>query len=321
MIVTVTPNPALDVSYQVPVLRPGHTHRVAAVFERAGGKGLNVSRVLHELGAKTLAIAPIGGILGDSIRADLLDSSVPHELLPIATATRMTVTVVATDTAADTADDPAADDSAGLDEATVLNEPGAALDETDWTRLLALVKVHLDGARVLVCSGSLPPGVDPDAYADLVVLGHSRGCPVVVDTSGPALTLAAEAGADVVKPNAAELRAVLDVADPVAGAEELRARGAGAVVVSLGRAGMLAVTGEGRWRATPPRAVTGNPTGAGDAAVAALAHGIERDLPWPDRLRLAVAWSAAAVAAPTAGSVHRQVLDDIVERVAVERID
>lgn len=319
MIVTVTPNPALDVSYQVPVLRPGTTHRVGAMFERAGGKGLNVSRVLHELGEKTLAIAPIGGIFGDSIRADLVDSGVPHQLLPIATATRMTVTVVATADSAHPAD-PAVG-SGPLDEATVFNEPGAALDESDWHRLLALVRVRLDGARVLVCSGSLPPLVDANAYAELVVLGHSRGCPAVVDTSGPALALAAEAGADVVKPNVAELRAVLDVADPVAGARELRARGAGAVVVSLGRDGMLAVTEEGQWRATPPYPVTGNPTGAGDAAVAALAHGVERELPWPDRLRLAVAWSAGAVAAPMAGSVDEIVLADVVDRVVVEQVD
>lgn len=315
MIVTLTPNPALDVSYQVPRLCPGTTHRISAVFERAGGKGLNVSRVLHELGASTTAIAPVGGILGDSIRADLVESGVPHELLPIPTATRMTITVVAT--ATDT--DAVAVDSA-VEQATVFNEPGGALAESDWRRLVELTGGYLGRASVLVCSGSLPPLVGTDAYAGLVALGHQRSLPVVVDTGGLALRAAAAAGADVIKPNAAELRSVVGADDPVLGARALRSLGAGAVVVSLGANGMLAVTGDGEWRAKPPYPVGGNPTGAGDAAVAALAYGLDLRMPWPDRLRTAVAWSAAAVAAPTAGSVNRDVLADVIHKVTVEAI-
>ena len=94
MILTLTPNPALDVTYQVDRLRPGHTHRVGTVSERAGGKGFNVSRVLHEMGVPTLAVAPAGGVLGDSIRADLEASGVPHALLPVSAPSRMTVAVV-----------------------------------------------------------------------------------------------------------------------------------------------------------------------------------------------------------------------------------
>ncbi|OLR89432.1 1-phosphofructokinase family hexose kinase [Actinokineospora bangkokensis] len=294
MILTVTGNPALDVSYRVAELRPGQTHRVRTVHERAGGKGLNVSRVLHERGVPTLALGPVGGILGDSLRADLAEAGVPHELLPVAAPTRMTIAVL--------------DDDAG---ATLFTEPGGPLSEVDWGRLLAVVDRHLDEASVLVCSGSLPPGAPVDGYAQLVERARRVGVPAVVDTSGPALLAAAAAGADVVKPNLDELREAVGSDDPAALAEV----GAGAVVVSLGVDGVRAHTPEGAFTARPPHRVPGNPTGAGDAAVAALAH--THGLPWAERLRAAVAWSAAAVAAPLAGSLDADVLAEVVDLVEV----
>ncbi|WP_026421388.1 1-phosphofructokinase family hexose kinase [Actinokineospora inagensis] len=299
MILTVTANPALDVSYRVDRLRPGHTHRIGAVFERAGGKGFNVSRVLHDQGVPTLALGPVGGILGDSLRADLIDSGLPHELLPVAAATRMTIAVVA-------------------DEATMFNEPGGPLADADWARLRDLVRSHLPNTDVLVCSGSLPLDAPVDTYAGFVRLAH--GVPTVVDAGGPVLLAAAEAGVSVVKPNAEELAAAVGHDDPLKGARELRALGAETVVVSLGAEGTIAATPDGEWRAALPKPVAGNPTGAGDAAVAALAFGIRTGLTWPERLRLAVAWSGAAVAAPLAGSVDWDVLAELENEVTVSPI-
>ncbi|MDA3630101.1 1-phosphofructokinase family hexose kinase [Saccharopolyspora sp. WRP15-2] len=306
MIVTVTPNPALDISYRVEHVGIGASHRVRSVHERAGGKGLNVSRVLHDQGIATLATAPVGGALGDAVRDDLTAAGIEHSLLPVSGPTRRTIAVVA--------------DEGTPGEATLFNEPGSHLGEADWRRFRELVAARLDGASVLVCSGSLPPGCTVDSYAELVRDAHARAVLAVVDTAGPALLAAAEAGADVVKPNAAELRETTGHDDPLAGAQQLRERGAAAVVVSLGPDGMLTVTGEGVWRAAPPFAVSGNPTGAGDAAVAALAAGIERQEPWPARLRRAVAWSAAAAAAPVAGELDHRVFRDIADRIEVEHL-
>ncbi|MGH3322648.1 MAG: 1-phosphofructokinase family hexose kinase [Streptosporangiaceae bacterium] len=294
MILTLTPNPALDVTYHVNALEPGATHRVRAVHRRAGGKGLNVSRVLHEQGAVTRVLAPCGGASGGELRADLDAAGIAHALLPVATPTRSTVAVVADG-----------------DEATLFNEPGQPLADPDWERLGALVADHLAHASVLVCSGRLPPGTDPGHLGSLVRAAHAAGAPVLVDTSGPALQVAAEAGADVLKPNADELRDATGQDDPRRGAEQLRELGAGAVVGSLGPSGLLAVTGRGTWHAGPPREIHGNPTGAGDAAVGALALGMARGDSWPERLRVAAAWSAAAVAAPIAGSLDPGVLAEL----------
>ncbi|GLW93907.1 1-phosphofructokinase family hexose kinase [Actinokineospora globicatena] len=298
MILTVTANPALDVSYRVDKLRPGHTHRIGAVFERAGGKGFNVSRVLHDQGVPTRALGPVGGILGDSLRADLLDAGLPHDLLPVAAATRMTIAVVA-------------------DEATMFNEPGGPLSAFDWSRLHDLVRSYLPRAEVLVCSGSLPLDAPDESYADFVALAAKFRVPTVVDVGGAPLRAAAQAGVAIVKPNAEELAAAVDDDDPLVGARELRSLGAEAVVVSLGADGLLAATPDGDWRATLPRPVVGNPTGAGDAAVAALADGLRRGLTWPERLRLAVTWAGAAVAAPLAGTVDPDVLRDLYDQVDI----
>lgn len=271
MIVTITPNLALDVTYELPELRPGHSHRVSTVHSRAGGKGVNVARVLHALGHDVMVVGLAGGPTGEAVREDLDAAGLPHELVPCAGETRRTVTVV----------------SGG--EATLLNEPGPVIIAAEW----AALERRVPEADVVVISGSLPPGAADDAVARLAA---AREVPVIVDTSGEALRLAAPY-AWAVKPNAEELATVTGTDDPVTGARMLGARTA---VVSLGADGLLAVTADELYRVPPPRVVAGNPTGAGDAVVAALAAGA--GTPWPDLLTEAAALSAAAVLAPLAGS-------------------
>jgi tagatose 6-phosphate kinase len=136
--------------------------------------------------------------------------------------------------------------------------------------------------------------------------------PAVLDTSGDALREGVAAGPAIVKPNLDELRVLsgrslfaadgdIAFAAVAAAASALRAAGARAVVVTLGSAGLLAVTGDGCWHARHPAAVRGNATGAGDAVTAALAHGLVLGRSWEDQLRHAVALGAASVAAPVAG--------------------
>jgi tagatose 6-phosphate kinase len=270
VIVTITPNLALDVTYEVPELCPGGTHRVRSVHARAGGKGVNVARILRSLGHDVLVLGLAGGATGDAVRADLDDAGLPHDLVPCAGETRRTVTVVAGG------------------EATLLNEPGPVVAPDEW----AALEARIPDADVVVISGSLPPGIPADAIARLA----ARDGRVIVDTSGEPLRHAAPY-AWAVKPNAEELASLTGTGDPVAGARMLPAP---AVVVSLGADGLLAVAGDEVHRAAPPRVVSGNPTGAGDAVVAALAAGA--GAPWPELLADAAALSAAAVLAPVAGS-------------------
>ncbi|WP_054048029.1 1-phosphofructokinase family hexose kinase [Alloactinosynnema sp. L-07] len=302
MIVTITPNAAVDTTYTVPALVPNSSHRVSTVHSRAGGKGVNVARVLTGQGVSTLAVAFAGGAAGAELRTDLTASGIAFDLFPVAGQTRRTVSIVAEG------------------DATVFNEPGPLITAAEW----ASFRRHLGGlladADVVVLSGSLPPGLAADAYAELVGLARANGCRTVLDTTGDPLLAGAAAGADVVKPNAVELREATGESDPCTAAEALRATGAGTVVASLGADGLLAVGEHGRWLARPDRVVHGNPTGAGDALVAALATGLAADHPWPYLLREAVAWSAAAVAAPLAGDLDTDALHELRVGVTLEEL-
>ncbi|MFI9274386.1 1-phosphofructokinase family hexose kinase [Kitasatospora sp. NPDC052896] len=301
MILTVTLNAALDVTYRVPALRPHGSHRVTEATARAGGKGVNVARVLARMGRTTLVTGLVGGAAGATVRADLAAAGLPDALLPIAGETRRTVAVV---------DRLAAD-------ATMFNEPGPAVTAGEWSSFTDHFGALLERAEVVVLAGSLPPGLPDDAYATLVRAARGRGVPVLLDTSAPWLLPALAAGPDLVKPNADELREATGLAEPHRAAAALLDRGAGAVVASLGPDGLLATTPDGSWLATPPERLAGNPTGAGDSAVAALTTGLLDSLPWPARLARAVALSAATVLAPTAGDYDPAAYHHLLPRVTV----
>lgn len=288
MILTVTLNPALDLTWHVEHLAFGGSHRADAGIARAGGKGLNVARVVHAHGVPVAAIATVGGGTGVEFAAELSASGVPHVLVEVAGATRRSIAVV--------------DEQRG--DTTIVNERGVNPSDAEWAALLAEVVERLPSASVLVISGSLPPGAPDQLLPVLIGVGRDGGVPVIVDTSGPALLRAADAGASVLKPNAAELTEATGIADPLEGARSLIDRGVELVLLSLGAEGMLAVTASGALHARLDAPLAGNPTGAGDAAVAAcavlFAEG-ERD---PERiLRRATAWSAAAVLMPLAGEI------------------
>lgn len=292
MILTVTPNPALDLTWHVDRIHVGETHRAEVAAMRAGGKGINVARVAHAQGTTVRAVTTAGGRTGEELAAELRSSGVPHSLVPVAGATRRSIALV--------------DEQRG--DTTVINERGLNPTDAEWATLIGEVVDALPGAGVLVISGSLPPGAPRTLLPLLIGLGKDAGIPVIVDTSGPALLQAADAGASVLKPNAAELVEATGIADPIEGARVLLERGASLVLLSRGAEGMLAITGSGAPRivnARLPESIAGNPTGAGDAAVAACAVLLDAGVTDPEQiLRRATAWSAAAVLMPLAGEIH-----------------
>lgn len=308
MILTVTPNPALDVTYDVERLALRESHRVLSVREVAGGKGINVASVLHLLGHDVLVTGVVGGATGEQVRADLDQRGIPHRFAPASSPTRRTTTVVSREDG----------------EATAFNEPGWPWPDGAWVGLLDHVRALLaeETIEVLVASGSLPPGVPDDAFADLTLVGREAGVPVIVDASRAALLGALSASPDVVKPNREELLAVTGVDDPVVGAKMLQDRGAQHVVVSLGAEGILAVAPSGAvLRARLGERLRGNATGAGDAAVAAVAAALADGAGWESALVDAVAWSAAAVLQPVAGHVDRSDVDRLRAAVRVETLE
>ncbi|MFB8775029.1 1-phosphofructokinase family hexose kinase [Streptomyces broussonetiae] len=302
MILTVTLNTALDITYRTRSLRPGTAHRVTDVVERPGGKGVNVARVLAALGHEVTVTGFAGGGTGRAVRDGL--TAVPgitDALVPIGGPTRRTVTVV--------------DDVPGG--ATLLNEPGPAVTPAEWSAFQEAYEDLLRPAAAVALCGSLPPGVPVGAYAGLVRTARAANVPVLLDTGGEPLRRGIAARPDIVKPNADELAELTGSHEPLRATQDARRRGARAVVASLGADGLLALTPEGLWRAAPPTPLPGNPTGAGDSAVAGLVSALVERLPWPDRLTRATALSAATVRADTAGEFDRRVYEELLPRVTV----
>jgi tagatose 6-phosphate kinase len=307
VILTVTLNPALDVTYAVDGLVVGATHRVRTVAERAGGKGVNVARVLHAHGTPVRATGYAGGDTGTRITAQLAGCGIPAAFLPIAGESRRTVTVT----------------DGGV--ATGFWEPGPTVSPAEWLAFLDHYGDQLPGAAAVVLAGSLPPGVPADAYAVLVALAQERGVPAVLDADGAALRCGVAAEPLLAKPNAAELSAatglpVSTVDEARTAARALRGGRPTSVVASLGGAGVVAATAHGDLRAFLPEPVVGNATGAGDACVAALVRGLLAGAPWPEVLARAVAGGAAAAAAPVAGMVDEDLMGRLRKDVVVEEI-
>ncbi len=306
VILTVTPNMALDVSYDVDALVPGASHRVLAVRTRAGGKGTNVARILLGFGYEVSVSGLVGGTTGDAIRADLAAAGLPESLTHIAADSRRTSTVVSRSTG----------------EATLFSEPGPPVTDEEWHRLLDAVGTQAARAPVVVMSGSLPPTVPTDAYAQLVRTARAAGAMTIVDADGPALSNALAAGPDVVKPNAAELAAATGIDDRDTAATWLREHGARSVIATFGPEGLVAHTPDGVWRAWLAGDLRPlNPTGAGDACTAALAAGLADGRQWPEILVTAVAWSAASVLTPVAGDVDAAEVARLRPNVRVEEMD
>jgi tagatose 6-phosphate kinase len=303
VILTVTLNAALDITYRVRNVRPQTGHRVSEVVERPGGKGINVARVLAALGHQVTVTGFAGGATGRTVRELLARTPEPvvDALVPVAGPTRRTVSVV----------DPAAED------ATLFNEPGPPVTAEEWDALRDAYRDLLPTARAVALCGSLPPGVPVGAYALLVREARAAGVTVLLDTSGEPLRRGIAARPDLLKPNAEELAELTGSHDPLQAARDARRRGARTVVASLGAEGLLAVGPEGHWRAAPPRPLRGNPAGAGDSAVAGLLSGLVEDLPWPERLARAAALSAATVLSPVAGEFDRVRYEELLGRVRV----
>lgn len=256
MIVTLTPNPSLDRTIEVDGLVRGAVLRVRSSHVEPGGKGVNIARALARNGVQCTAVLPSGGPDGAQLQALLAAEGIDPVLVPVHGAVRSNVSIVEPGGAV-----------------TKLNEPGPTLSPVEVKALETAAAEAAEHASWLALSGSLPPGVPEDFYVDLIADLRDQGVRVAVDSSGPALVAALPAQPDLIKPNREELaeatgRRIATVGDAVAAATELRERGAGAVLVSLGPDGAVLVDASGAVHGEAPVEVRRSTVGAGDALLA-----------------------------------------------------
>jgi tagatose 6-phosphate kinase len=286
-------NAALDITYVGARFAAGEANRVAQVHAQAGGKAVNVARLLRQAGHEVTVTGFAGGLVGTQIASHLDDWGIPHRLVRCAAGSRRTVSAFSAEDAV----------------VTAYNEEGPQITAGEWALFAEGFGDLARGACAVVLSGSLPGGLPVGAYRTLASVAGAAGAEVFVDAHAGPMLAAVTAKPVLVKPNEHELAEAAGLGVPVPLPAAVRASrgllgdGAQSVVVSLGPRGLLAVLPDTSLLATPPTQ-RGNTVGAGDAAFAALIAGHLAGRPWPDRLRRAAAMSAAAVRQPVAGVVH-----------------
>ena len=301
MILTLTPNPSIDATLDIPALRSGEVVRATGARREAGGKGINVSHVAAKAGVPTVALAPCGADDPFELAARRLD--IEFAPVPING-------VVRTNTALTEPDGTT----------TKVNELGPALSDDEVAGLIRALVERAPGADAVVAAGSLPPAAPADFYARVVTeVRQVSDALIAVDTSdAPLVSLGDrldDCAPDVMKPNAFELAQLTgadghaletaaaggDFETVIAAAQHLIARGARDILITLGGAGACLVTPEGAWGATAPAITVRSTVGAGDSALTGYVMArIAGDQP-AECLRRAVAYGSAAASLPGTG--------------------
>jgi 1-phosphofructokinase family hexose kinase len=312
MILCLAANPSIDKLFEVDRLVRGDIHRPLGFVQVAGGKGLNVARAAHSLGADVAAVSILRGHAGKWLEEQLAAEGVPGAFVWAHGESRSSLSVADRETG-------------GL---TEFYEHGSVVPSASWTELVHTTASMFEGATWLTISGSLPRGAPDDGYRDLVAEARGAGVRVAVDCEGERLRYALEAAPDVVKVNATEARELLGVPtarheESLAAARKLRDLAGGD-----GHAGLVTRGAEGVVLAAPDGTlyegslyVRGRyPVGSGDAFLAGLVVALERGEGWPEALRLALGAAAANAEIPGAGKLDAARAHALAARAVVTAI-
>ena len=305
MLLVVCPNLCLDRVVVVRGFAPGRVQRAESVEELASGKGLNVARAARALGLHVGVVGMVGdGPAAQSILRGARAHSVLLHAIRVVGPVRVCTLII----------DP------GQPE-TVINEPGPEVGTREVGRLQRRVRTALKGALAVVLAGSLPPGVPPSLYAE--VIRQAPGIPTILDATGEALRLGLAARPFVVKVNQLELqevagRSLETLHDVGQAASQLLPSVGGGVLITLGARGALLSTTGGSWHIVPPEVERVNTIGAGDSLTAGLVAGMIRGLPLLEATRLGMAAAAADVTTLLPGKVDPSTVDRLAPEVGVE---
>ena len=303
MIVTVTMNPAIDKTVDIDALERGGLNRIHHVELDAGGKGINVSKTIHELGGTSLATGFIAGNAGKIIRNVMEEWQIENDFIEVSGETRTNTKVF---------------ESSG--ELTELNEPGPVVEEKDIKALLEKLLGYAGEDTLFVLAGSVPQGVSKDIYREITNLVHQKGAKVLLDADGALFTNALDAAPDIIKPNRAELEQyagmdyIASEQELLSVAQKLMEKGIGTVAVSMGKSGAMFLQ-EGYQVKCPGLKVKAHSTvGAGDAMVAALSYSWSQGMPMEETVKMCMAVSAGAVTTIGTKPPAKEVVSSLIEQ-------
>jgi 1-phosphofructokinase len=310
MIATVTLNPAIDKSVIVRGFEVGKTNRGEVARVDAGGKGINVAKALKRLGATVCALGLVAGSNGRFILDVLSAEGIPADFVHVPGETRVNLKIH--------------DPEKGTE--TELNEPGFQVTAEHLEELRRKIAAHAPECQVMVFSGSLPPNVPPEIFAELIHIAKGQGARCFLDTAGLGLKHGLAAGPFLIKPNRAEVEDLLKCTlrtrrELVEAARELMGMGSEEVLISLGAEGAVGVAGKEALFAQPPAVKVRSSVGAGDTMVAAMAYAGVEGLPFRQAFRMAVAASAATVAMEGTKVADLTSVQELIPQVTLEDAD
>jgi 1-phosphofructokinase family hexose kinase len=313
VIVTVTLNAAMDRTLLVPNFEVGQRHRASLGFASAGGKGINVARALKRLGVPVVCTGLAGGRNGTLVVEDLTTEGILNDFVRIREESRTSIAVL----------DPVSNVS------TEINEWGPQVADDELAMVREKLAYLMQGAEFVVFAGSLPRGVDPAFYAELIREANRRHVLTVLDTAGEALRLGVRAEPYLVTPNVREAEGLVghefnDDEDLVNGLDEIAGLGARNVLTTL-ETGCYALVREDREehrvRGLAPRLDAVSAVGAGDVLLAAFLAARTAGRSVEEAVRSAVATGAASVLEPGAGRFDPREVARLAALVTVERLE
>lgn len=309
MILTVTLNVAVDKAYVIEgPLQAGEVMRVKTCSNTAGGKGLNVSKVIGLCGEEVLATGFTGGFNGAYVEQLLTEKGIPNEFVHVKGETRSCINILD-----------------GDGKSTEFLEPGAPVTAEEEAAFLRKFETLLPKCSVVTMSGSAPKGIPADIYGKLIAMGKKAGVKMILDTSGQYLIEGVKAKPFLIKPNHDEIAQLLGrpaetMEEMLESAKELHRSGIPYVVISLGADGAAVVCGEGVYTARPPKIQAVNTVGCGDSMVGAMAAALERGYGVEEMLRYAVAVSSANAMNLETGYFRQEDMEENLKQVIVEKI-
>ena len=309
MITTVTLNVSVDKAYKIKgCVEAGKVIRVLECNNTAGGKGLNVSRVISLCKEDVLATGFVGGHCGALAEELLKKDNIKNQFTRVKSETRNCINIL--------------DDN---NISTEFLEKGSPISEDDINKFIYDFNEIIDNSNIITISGSVPQGVPTDTYATLIKMIKAKNKKVILDASGDLLKEGIKALPTMIKPNSEEMENLLGVSinnreEVINSAVKLYKSGIELVVVSLGKDGALLVCKEGVYHGKPPKIKVVNTVGCGDSMVAAFAVAMERGYSNIDSLRYAISISAANAMTFSTGSFNYKDADNIFKNITIEKI-
>lgn len=304
MILTITLNPSIDIRYNLSHFETGKVHRAINCEKTAGGKGLNVARVIKKLNCEVLATGLLGGKLGEDLAEKLNLQGIKNDFEKIQGETRNCINIL----------------HDGM--SSEILENGPVISEREWQNFKEKFILLTEKYKYISASGSLPAGLSQESYCELIDIANKNNCKFFLDTSGASLEKSIKAKPYFIKPNSEELekltgKKINSIEDVILEAKKINSEGVEMVAVTLGAEGAVLVTSDNIFIAEIPKIKVLNTVGCGDSFVAGFISGMSKNLSVAETFKLAVACSMSNALLPETGNIDNKIVEQLQKEIKI----